>query len=155
VATIRLNTFITAEPVRCFDLSISVDVHTSSTARSGERAIAGVRSGVMALNDEVTWEARHLRRAWRFTSRIVEYRSPELFTDEMRSGPFHHWRHAHKFVAVSGVTNMIDDVDFAPPFGPVGVMVDALFLRRYMSRLLGTRNKYIKDAAEASQRCPS
>src|SRR4051812_38819320 len=39
----------------CFDLSLSVDAHAESMAASGERAVAGVMSGVMTLEDPVTW----------------------------------------------------------------------------------------------------
>ena len=57
---IRLETFIHAPIERCFDLSLSVELHLASTAHTGERAVAGVTTGVMGPGDWVTWEARHL-----------------------------------------------------------------------------------------------
>lgn len=51
---IHLETLIHAAPELCFDLARSVDVHMASTDHTGERAISGVTSGMMNLNDEVT-----------------------------------------------------------------------------------------------------
>jgi hypothetical protein len=52
VALIELETFIAAPPERCFDLSLSVELHLDSTAATRERAIAGRTSGVLALGDD-------------------------------------------------------------------------------------------------------
>ncbi len=74
--TIRLETLIRAPVELCFDLSVDVDVHQASVSSTGERAVAGITSGRMALGDEVTWEARHLGRTRRLTSRITEFQRP-------------------------------------------------------------------------------
>ena len=54
----RLETVIAAPVADCFDLSRSVDAHTASMGPSGERAVAGISSGPMALGDTVAWQAR-------------------------------------------------------------------------------------------------
>src|SRR5258707_14446209 len=56
---IRLETYINAPIKRCFDLSLSVDLHRHSVADTHERPVAGVNSGGMKLGDTVTWEAIH------------------------------------------------------------------------------------------------
>jgi len=56
---IRLETYINAPIERCFDLSLSVDLHRHSVAQTREHPVAGVTSGVMKLGDTVTWEAIH------------------------------------------------------------------------------------------------
>ena len=43
---------------------------------------------------------------------------------------------------------MIDHVAFASPFGPLGRIVDALVLERYMTRLLREHNDYVRAVAE-------
>ena len=58
--TIEEKTLIRAPIDRCFDLERSIDLHTKTTQRTGERAIAGVTSGLINLDEEVTWSARHL-----------------------------------------------------------------------------------------------
>jgi len=62
---IELSTLISAPRERVFDLARSIDGHQDSTEGTHERAIAGRTSGLIGLDDEVTWEARHLGlRQW-------------------------------------------------------------------------------------------
>jgi ligand-binding SRPBCC domain-containing protein len=119
---IVLETLIAAPRERCFDLSLDVDVHQASVPRSRERAVGGVAHGAMGLGDQVTWEARHLGRRWRMTSRIVEHERRARFADEMVSGPFEMFRHEHVFEAHGDVTSMIDRLQYRSPFGPLGAL---------------------------------
>ena len=56
---IELSTLIRAPRERVFDLARSIDAHRHTTGGTEERAVAGVTSGLIAMDDEVTWEARH------------------------------------------------------------------------------------------------
>lgn len=134
VRFIRLETVIAAPAAACFDLSLSVDAHTGSMAASGERAVAGVTSGVMKLGDTVTWRARHFGIAFRMTSAITDYERPIRFVDEQQRGPFQRWWHEHTFTAIDGgmKTLMVDVVEFRSRFGPLGDITDRLLLDRYM-----------------------
>ena len=144
---LRLTTALAAPIERCFDLSCSIDLHAESMQASKERAVAGVTSGI-GLGEEVTWEARHFGVTWRVTSRITEYERPRRFVDEMQAGPLRGFRHEHCFEEHDSVTTMVDVVDYRLPLGPLGRLVDALAFRRYLHRLLLTRNAFIKAAAE-------
>jgi ligand-binding SRPBCC domain-containing protein len=152
VPLIVLEAIIAAPPERCFDLSVDVDVHQASVSWSRERAVAGVLAGRMRLGEEVTWEARHLGRTWRMTSRITEYERPARFVDEMVAGPFAAFRHEHVFQARDGGTWMADRLDYRSPLGPLGVLADAAGLKRYVRSLLLARNRYIKGVAERPER---
>ncbi|HEY6188505.1 MAG TPA: SRPBCC family protein [Pyrinomonadaceae bacterium] len=146
--TIHLETFIRAPIELCFDLSRSVDVHMASTGHTGERAVAGVTSGMMNLDDEVTWEARHFGVRQRLTSRITTMERPRIFVDEMQRGAFKRWHHTHTFEPLEDGTLMIDDAAYRSPLGLLGHIADRLFLKRYMTRLLLVRNAHIKKVAE-------
>ena len=148
---ILLKTFVKAPPEVCFDLSRSVDVHVESTHGTGERAVAGVTSGMMKLGDTVTWEATHFGFRQRFTSKITAFERPRMFVDEMLRGAFKRWHHTHLFEPVDGGTLMIDEVDYRSPLGVLGGLADALFLKSYMTRLLETRNDHIRKLAEAGR----
>jgi len=149
VRSIRLETVIAASISDCFELSLSVDAHTASMRRSGERAIGGVTSGVMKLGDAVTWRARHFGIAFRMTSAITELQYPSRFVDEQQRGPFQRWRHEHTFAATaSGRTLMTDIVEFESPLGLMGIMADRLVLDWYMPRLLRRRNTWLKGTLE-------
>lgn len=143
---IELTTEIPATPVRCFELSLSVDAHQSSMSSSGERAIAGVTSGAMRLGDSVTWKARHFGIPFTMTSVISQYDAPHRFVDEQESGPFRRWWHEHRFESVDGGTLMTDVVEFESPGGPLGRLVNALVLTQYMAKLLRQRNAWLLDA---------
>jgi ligand-binding SRPBCC domain-containing protein len=142
---IRMETDIRASVEACFELSLSVDAHSESMRQSGEKAVAGVTSGVMGLGDTVTWRARHFGVPFRMTSRISLYEAPHRFVDEQVSGPFASWHHEHQFEVIDGGTRMVDLVDFASPVGPVGRLVDRLALTDYMTRLLQQRNRWLAD----------
>jgi ligand-binding SRPBCC domain-containing protein len=148
VAQFTVVTEIAADPQRCFDASHDIDVHVASMGRSRERAVAGVRHGLIGLGEEVTFEARHFGLRWRMTSRIAEMDEPHQFVDEMVRGPFGAWRHEHRYEPIAGGTRMTDDVRFRSPAGWLGRGVDRLFLRRYMIRLITERGAHLRAVAE-------
>ncbi len=147
--TIRLETYIQAPPERCFDLSLSVDLHAQSQAYAHERPIAGVLAGGMRLGDTVTWEAVHFGIKQHLTSRITAYERPAGFTDEMVAGIFQELHHTHMFVPQPPGTLMIDVFTFRAPLGILGQLAESLFLTRYMRGLLLSRNRYLKQVAES------
>lgn len=147
--TIRLETSIAASPERCFDLSLSVDLHRHSVAHTHERPIAGVTTGVMRLGDTVTWEAVHFGIKQHLTTKITAYERPRYFVDEMIRGIFQELKHHHAFVPHLSGTLMIDTFTFRAPLGILGRVVEALVLTRYMQGLLLARNRYLKQVAEA------
>ena len=72
MAKIHLTTVINAPVDRVFDLSRSITLHKISTAHTSEEAVAGVTSGLINENETVTWQAKHLFKVRRFTSRITK-----------------------------------------------------------------------------------
>lgn len=149
MAIIRLETYINAPIERCFDLSLSVDLHRHSVAHTHERPVAGVTSGVMKLGDTVTWEAMHFGIKQHLTSKITAYERPYRFTDAMVRGAFQELTHLHEFVSQPPGTLMIDLFAFRAPLGILGKLAETLVLTCYMKGLLLTRNRYLKQVAEA------
>ncbi len=131
-----------------FDLSRSIDAHTSSMAKSRERAVAGTVTGLIGLGEEVTWRAWHFGVPIRMTSRITAMDAPRSFVDEQVHGPFRHFRHVHEFSPVEGGTVMTDRIEFSAPFGPLGRIVEKLVLTRYLRSLIETRNAYLAETGE-------
>jgi ligand-binding SRPBCC domain-containing protein len=151
VPVIEISTEIHAPVERVFDLSRSVDLHMESTAHTGERAVAGVTTGLMALGHEVTWRARHFG-IWQYlTSRITAFDRPAHFRDSLVRGIFRRLDHDHFFAATAAGTVMRDVFDFQSPLGILGRIADRFFLVRYMTRLLAIRNALIKTVAESDE----
>ncbi len=152
MSSLRLETEIAARVGECFDLSVSVDAHTSSMSASRERVVGGVSSGSMRLGDSVTWQARHFGLPFRMTSAITVHERPHRFVDEQTRGPFRAWWHEHSFTETeTGGTRMVDVVEFRAPVGLLGALVDRLVLRRYLRSLLDQRNQWLKDALEVGR----
>lgn len=147
---IRLQKIINAPVQQVFDLSRSIDLHIESTKHTGEQAVAGKISGLIGLNETVTWRAKHFGIWQNLTSKVTVFESPNLFVDEMVQGAFKSFRHEHRFKAIDANTTLMTDVfTFKSPLGILGRLADVLFLKRYMTKLLATRNEVIKQAAEA------
>jgi ligand-binding SRPBCC domain-containing protein len=139
----RIVTEIDAPVERCFDLARSIDLHLESMIASGERAVAGVTSGLIGAGEEVSWDARHFGVRWRMTARITDYEPPHRFVDEMVRGPFRSFRHEHLFEPAGAGTRMTDLVTFRMTLGPVAELPVGAYLRR----LLRIRGAAIRSAA--------
>jgi ligand-binding SRPBCC domain-containing protein len=146
---IRLETKIRAPLEMCFDLARSVELHMRSAALSRETAVGGVTSGLLQLNQEVTWEATHLFVKQRLTSRITIFDRPRHFRDSMVSGAFRRFDHDHIFSEAGGATLMTDVFDFTSPLGPLGKLADLLFLKNYLEGFLKRRAEVIRTEAES------
>ncbi len=114
---IELNTFINAPVETCFDLARSIDLHQTSMGKSKEKAIAGKTTGLIELNETVTWRAKHFGIWQTLTSKVTAYHYPEFFADEMISGAFHSFRHEHHFCKTEKGTLMKDVFEFKSPLG--------------------------------------
>jgi len=148
---LELRTAIAAPCERVFDLARSIDLHTASMAQSGEQAIAGVTSGLIALGESVTFRARQFGLPVELCSRVTAFERPRFFRDEMVTGPFERFAHDHFFEPAAHGTLMRDVFDYRAPLGWLGKLADRLFLARRMTRLLAARNGVVKATAEGGE----
>ena len=148
----EIVTTIAAPAALCFDAARDIDLHVASFAHTGERAVAGTTSGLIGPGETVTWRARHLGVVQHFTSKITAFDPPRYFQDSMVKGAFRSFVHDHWFEESDGRTIMRDVVEFSSPGGILGRIVDALFLRRYLERLIAGRAEVLRRAVERGQR---
>ncbi len=149
--TINLTTEINSTIEICFDISLSVDLHKQSMQHTKEDAIAGKKSGLLAMNDIVTWQAKHFGITQYLSIKISNYNRPFIFRDEQTKGIFNYFRHDHLFESKDGKVLMTDVFEYQSPLGFLGRMADSLFLKKYMTNLLLQRNKVIKEFAESDK----
>ena len=69
---IELSTFINAPVAVCFDMARSIDLHVSSMAQTGEKAISGRTGGLIGLGETVTWRAKHFGIWQTLTAKVTE-----------------------------------------------------------------------------------
>ena len=146
---IEVSTLIRAPRDRVFDLARSIDAHQDSTGGTDERAVAGVTSGLIGMDEEVTWEARHFGVRQRLTVRVTAFERPTHFQDIMISGAFKSMVHDHHFAEHPEGTQMSDRFEFTSPLGILGALADRLFLKSYMRRFIVRRNAVLKELAES------
>ena len=149
--TIHLTTFIAAPQERVFDLSRSIDLHQRAMSNSKEKAVAGTTTGLIGLNDTVTWKARHLLKTRFLKSKIVAMDRPNSFTDEQVTGDFKSLQHEHFFKSIKNGTIVIDLFHFEIPYGIAGRIFNYLVLTRYLRKMLESRNLFIKSYAETEK----
>lgn len=69
---IELQTEIKTDISIVFDLSRSIDLHKISTEHTNEEAIAGKTSGLIGMDESVTWRAKHFGIYQNLTSKITK-----------------------------------------------------------------------------------
>ena len=149
--TVTLVTEIHAPIDRCFDLCRDLEVHSRTVAHTQERLVGAKTTGLAEAGDVLTFEAVHLGVRQRLVSRISEVERPYLFADDMVSGAFARLRHVHTFTATGRGALMRDRLEWTSPLGVLGKLADWLFLERYMTRFLVTRNQNLKAIAEGEE----
>lgn len=86
---------------------------------------------------------------WRVrVARLVE---PTLLVDETLDGPFTRFVHEHRFEDLGdGRTRLVDDVEYALPFGAAGRLADALLVRHLMGPTFRHRQRRTRELLEAA-----
>lgn len=148
MATFALETVIRAAPSAVFEVSLDPALHVDSMARYGETMVAGPTSGIFTEGATVTWRARHFGLPFHLTTVVFDIDPPHRFCDRQVRGPFGDFHHEHEFLEHPEGTLMRDTITFRSPFGPIGALVDRLFMREYMRRLISERNAAVTVSAE-------
>lgn len=81
----------------------------------------------------------------RWKTRIERFERNVCFVDLQLKGPYRLWHHLHEFRAVPGGTELADVLDYQLPFGPLGDVAHALFVRRSVEQIFEHRQKVIAE----------
>jgi ligand-binding SRPBCC domain-containing protein len=77
---------------------------------------------------------------------IETWEPPSRFVDIQLEGPYALWQHTHEFqLADDGSTTIHDRVRYAIPFGPLGSLANALFVRRDLRRIFDFRRDALSE----------
>ncbi len=75
---------------------------------------------------------------------ITTYEPPFKFVDEQIKGPYNFWHHTHMFKEVPEGVEIYDEVNYSIPFGPLGVMLHAFWIKKDLNNIF----EYRKDVIE-------
>ncbi len=152
MARFVLERVIGVPPAAVFAASLDPGLHVRSMARYGETMTEAPAGGAFTEGSTVTWRARHFGIPFHLRSVVFDIDPPHRFCDRQLSGPFAAFLHEHEFAEHPQGTLMRDTVTFRSPLGPLGRLVDRLFLREYMRRLIDERNAVIAAELEGHGR---
>ncbi|HQV64402.1 MAG TPA: SRPBCC family protein [Anaerolineales bacterium] len=82
---------------------------------------------------------------------IAHVRENEYFVDEQRVGPYRFWYHEHKFETVENGVKMTDHVTYAAPFGFLGDIVHAVWIRQRLKAIFDFRYQKISETFGSAQ----
>ena len=63
-----------------------------------------------------------------WVTEITQVKDKEYFIDEQRFGPYIFWHHKHFISEIDGGVLMEDVIHYKPPLGPVGSILNFLFI---------------------------
>lgn len=84
-----------------------------------------------------------LRMEW--VTEITHVSDKHYFIDEQRFGPYSFWHHLHQLTPIEGGVLMEDTVHYKIPFGPIGRMVHALFIKNQLEEIFQYRQNKIEE----------
>jgi len=83
-----------------------------------------------------------LRLSW--TTRIEDVDPKRSFADDQIKGPFAKWYHRHTFKPTVNGVEMMDEVTYSIPFGPIGVLANYLVVQHRVREIFNYRRRQIE-----------
>lgn len=81
---------------------------------------------------------------WR--TEIINVEPKRKFVDLQIKGPYKLWKHTHYFTACDGGIEMVDEVEYSLPFGPIGQIAHFLFVKSKLESIFEYRFEKVKEA---------
>jgi ligand-binding SRPBCC domain-containing protein len=78
-----------------------------------------------------------------WVTEITHVQPLQFFVDEQRFGPYSLWHHQHRFEATDFGVKMTDILHYKVPFGPVGKLINALFISKKVDSIFEYRTKVL------------
>lgn len=80
----------------------------------------------------------------RWMAEIERWNPPYEFVDAQAKGPYKLWHHTHRFSEVEGGTSIVDIVQYALPFGPLGRLAHWLQVARDLEQIFDYRARQVQ-----------
>ena len=96
---------------------------------------------VMAVGTRIDYALNLFGLPLKWWTKITEWQPWFSFVDEQEAGPYARWRHTHRFETAAGQMVMHDLVEYAEPFGAVGLIANKLVVKRTLDRIFDYRRE--------------
>ena len=84
-----------------------------------------------------------IRMDW--TTEITSIEEGRYFIDNQRSGPYELWHHQHHFIPDGDHTLMKDILHYKIGYGPLGTLIDTLFVDGRVEEIFSFRKKKVRE----------
>lgn len=81
----------------------------------------------------------------KWMTEITHVKEGDYFVDEQRFGPYKLWHHRHSFKRTATGVDMQDEVNYVLPFGILGTIAHALFVRKRIEAIFKYRARVIEE----------
>ena len=81
----------------------------------------------------------------KWKTRITSVIPNKSFTDFQEKGPYRLWNHHHEFIPNEKGVLMIDKVDYELPFGLLGNIAHALFVKKKLEKIFNYRFQILEN----------
>lgn len=81
----------------------------------------------------------------KWMTEITHVKEGEYFIDEQRFGPYKLWHHHHSFKETPTGVEMNDEVNYVLPFGVLGTIAHALFIKKRIKHIFEYRTKVLEE----------
>ncbi len=88
-----------------------------------------------------------LKMHW--VTEITHVQDKQYFVDEQRFGPYAFWHHKHFLKEVPGGVEMTDIVHYKAPFGFMGRIANALFIKKQLQNIFDYRFNKVEEIFNA------
>jgi ligand-binding SRPBCC domain-containing protein len=94
----------------------------------------------------ISYKIRLMPLVWmNWVTEITNIKDKEYFIDDQRSGPYKIWHHRHTFTETKNGVLMQDQVHYLLPFGFIGKIVHALFVKAQLKRIFEFRTEMLAE----------
>lgn len=99
-------------------------------------------SEVMHQGQMIAYKVKVAPLIWvSWLTEITSVNDHSSFIDEQRIGPYKIWHHIHRFEAQDDDVLMTDEVTYVMPFGFLGKIAHALFVKRKLQHIFAERQR--------------
>jgi ligand-binding SRPBCC domain-containing protein len=97
---------------------------------------------ILALGTRLTLVSRRWGLRYRSVLEVVVFDPNRCFVEQQREGAFGRWQHTHRFEELAnGTSQLVDDIDYEPPGGMLGLMVTPEVVERELGEYIRYRNE--------------
>jgi ligand-binding SRPBCC domain-containing protein len=97
------------------------------------------------LGSRVVLQGRRWGVPQRIVSEITAFEEEVLFRDEQREGPFGKWSHTHRFEQAPEGTRVTDQIDYEPPTGLLGLILNTQAIERDLQWIFSYRAQKVQE----------